>query len=524
MADSRPNILFIMSDDHAATAISAYGSRLAKDAPTPNIDRIANEGMRLDNCHCVNSICTPSRANILTGQHSHVNGVRTLADSMPVEPTVLPEILRENGYQTALFGKWHLHAEPRGFDEWTLLPGQGLYFDPVFIYSDGERVPEGTLMPDAEREEMLGRAGEVRKYNFGTLTRQKGYVTDLIADMTVDWLKERDEHKPFFLCCHHKAPHDFFEYDRVYEDQYQDVEFEEPDTLFEDEKTQQEISRKYGSTVSERWEPRNMVKHLQSPSYPNGGAMDFSGLDFEGRARKAYQKYMQDYLRTVHSIDVNVGRLLDYLDESGLAENTIVIYTSDQGMMLGEHDHIDKRWIFDESQRMPFLVRYPEGIDVNTACDEVVDNTDFAPTLLEYASVDVPGDMQGQSFRALLEGEVPGDRKQAVYYRYWMHMAHHWVPAHYGIRTKTRKLIFFYGMKLDASGCNNPDCDENTSPGFELYDLENDPQEKRNVYNDPDYAEDVKVLKAELLRLKQQYGDTDEAYPELLVLQKQMFS
>jgi arylsulfatase A-like enzyme len=267
-----------------------------------------------------------------------------------------------------------------------------------------------------------------------------------------------------------------------------------------------------------------MVKHLQSPSYPNGGAMDFSGLDFEGRARKAYQKYMQDYLRTVHSIDVNVGRLLDYLDESGLAENTIVIYTSDQGMMLGEHDHIDKRWIFDESQRMPFLVRYPEGIDANTACDEVVDNTDFAPTLLEYASVDVPGDMQGQSFRALLEGEVPGDRKQAVYYRYWMHMAHHWVPAHYGIRTKTRKLIFFYGMKLDASGCNNPDCDENTSPGFELYDLENDPQEKRNVYNDPDYAEDVKVLKAELLRRKQQYGDTDEAYPELLVLQKQMFS
>ena len=513
----RPNILFIMSDDHASTAISAYGSRLAADAPTPHIDRIGREGMRLDNCHCVNSICTPSRANILTGQHSHVNGVKTLADPLPERCTVLSELLRDAGYQTAVFGKWHLHARPRGFEAWGILPGQGLYNDPYFVWPDAHAAEEYGCGLVA-REELTLRGERTKYLDIGQWSRREGYVTDLVTDMTLQWLRGRDTDRPFFLCCHHKAPHDFFEYHHKHEDAFKDVTFAEPPTLFEDEKTLKEISRRYGSTVSERWEPRNMVKHLMSPHYPNGGAVDFGGLDFEGRARKAYQKYMQDYLRTVRSIDDNVGRLLDYLDESGLAENTIVIYTSDQGMMLGEHDKVDKRWIFDESQRMPFLVRYPSEIAPGSVSDDVMDNVDFAPTFLDFALVEVPSWMQGRSFRSVLRGETPPEWRQSVYYRYWMHMAHHWVPAHLGIRTKTRKLVFFYGMRLDASGCEADHCRVPTDPGWELYDLEKDPLETTNVYADPAYAEDVKRLKRELRELKEEVGDTDDAYPELQAL------
>lgn len=516
----RPNILYIMSDDHASNAISAYGSRLAKHQRTPNLDRIGNEGMRLENCHCVNSICTPSRASILTGQHGHTNGVRTLADKLSDDRTCVSELLQANGYQTAIYGKWHLHAEPRGFDDWTILPGQGLYNDPIFTVPDKDSIVGEPLQGEAQ----VYSKGDKGDLALGIPVKVEGYVTDVITDLTLNWLKEkRDPSKPFFLCCHHKAPHDFFEYNHKHEDIFEDVEFEEPSTLFEDEATLAEISRKYGTTVSERWEPRNMVKHLSNPNYPNGGAMDFSGMSFEEKARKAYQKYMQDYLRTVHSIDENVGRLLDYLDEAGLADDTIVIYTSDQGMMLGEHDKIDKRWIFDESQRMPFLVRYPGAIAPGTVCDDVVDNTDFAPTFLDYAEIETPEFMQGRSFRSLLEGKTPEDWRQSVYYRYWMHMAHHWVPAHYGIRTKTRKLIFFYGMKLDATGCKQACCEENTEPGWELYDLEKDPEETTNVYNDPAYAADVAELKKQLMDLKARYGDTDEQYPDLEELRQRLW-
>jgi arylsulfatase A-like enzyme len=515
MSKRKPNILFIMSDDHASNAISCYGSRLAKDAPTVHLDRLGAGGVRMENCHCVNSICTPSRANILTGQHSHLNGVRTLSDSLPIHIPILPELLKEGGYETAIFGKWHLHTEPRGFDDWAILPGQGIYEDPLFVYPDRKSAPEGTILERSSEADFYEK-GEMKEYAFGTMTRQKGYVTDIIADMTIDWLKERDGEKPFYVCCHNKAPHDFFEYKRIFEDIYKEVEFKEPDSLFEDKQTQTEISRRYGTTVSERWEPRNMVKHLQSEDNPNGGPVDFSGLDFEGRARKAYQKYMQDYLRTVHSIDENVGKILDYLDESGLADNTIVIYTSDQGMMLGEHDHIDKRWIFDESQRMPFLIRYPGGIKENSVNYEMVDNTDFAPTLLDFAELPIPETMQGRSFKPLLEGHTPGNWRQSVYYRYWMHMAHHWVPAHYGIRTDKYKLVFFYGLALDASGCDHDDCKIPTDPGFELYDLVKDPFENKNVYSDPAYAQVAVDLKKQLLELKETYGDTDEKYPELM--------
>jgi len=225
---------------------------------------------------------------------------------------------------------------------------------------------------------------------------------------------------------------------------------------------------------------------------------------------------MQDYLRTVRSIDDNVGRILNYLDAEGLTENTIIVYTSDQGMMLGEHDKIDKRWIFDESQRMPFLVRYPLEIKAGSVSDDVVDNTDFAPTFLDYAGIETPDFMQGRSFREVLKGETPADWRQSVYYRYWMHMAHHWVPAHYGIRTKEYKLIFFYGLRLDAPGCEAPHCLEPTDPGWELYDLKNDPFETKNVYSNPQYAAVVEELKTKLFEMKEKYGDQDSKYPEVL--------
>lgn len=507
-----------MSDDHASNAISLYGSRLAKDAPTPHIDRIGQEGACLTNCHCVNSICTPSRANILTGQHSNVNGVKTLADSLSDDSTLLSELLQAGGYHTAIFGKWHVNARPRGFDDWAVLPGQGRYHNPDFYRSESTFLPGE--VPHAHQPSTYGAS----EPSYGVHRQVNGYVTDVITDITLDWLEHRRDHeKPFFLCCHHKAPHDAFEYDRQYKDIYQDTSFEEPDTLFEQADTLNEISRRYGSTVSERWEKRNMVRLLQSPNYPNG-QVDFSGLDFNARAKKAYQHYMQDYLRTVHSIDENVGRILDYLDANNLTENTLIIYTSDQGMMLGEHDKIDKRWIFDESQRMPFLIRYPQEIPADQTCDDMVDNLDFAPTLLDYAGLSIPESMQGRSFRRMLkDGAAPAGWRQSVYYRYWMHMAHHWVPAHYGIRTKTHKLVFFYGMKLDCTGCNGPDCDSPTEPGFELYDLQKDPFETTNVFAHPAYKDVAERLKTELLQIKAFYGDTDDAYPQLQALQRQMW-
>ncbi|WP_233231581.1 sulfatase family protein [Tichowtungia aerotolerans] len=519
----RPNILFIMSDDHASNAISSYGSRFADIAPTPNIDRIGNEGVRLENCYCTNSICTPSRATIITGQYSHTNGVKTLCDFLTTDTPTLPELLQESGYSTALFGKWHVGAHPKGFDQWAVLPGQGFYNDPSFIFPDEESAPEGTIV-DEITDDLFSYPNERKEHGgFGVMTRLPGYVTELTTDMSLDWLNDsRDPDKPFFLCCHHKAPHDFFEYHHKYENLFDGIELPEPETLFEDDDTLNEISRKYGSTVSDRCPEVSMLKRLQQENYPNGGPVDFEGLDFKARTRKAYQKYMKDYLRTVRSIDDNVGRLLDWLDESGEAENTIVIYTSDQGMMLGEHDKIDKRWIFNESQQMPFLMRYPAEIKAGQVCHDMVDNVDFAPTLLNYAGLEAPEFMQGRNACSVLEGNAPADWRQSVYYRYWMHMAHHWIPAHYGLRTPDHMLVFFYGMVLDASGCFHPDCQKNTDPGFELYDLKKDPFETTNVYDDPAYLDIREELKQQLQQMKQDVGDTDERYPELASLWEKM--
>ena len=492
-----PNILFIMSDDHAANAISSYGSRLAEVAPTPQIDRIGQEGMVLTNCHCTNAICTPSRASILTGQHPHVNGVRTLADTLPKGAPSFVRELQNAGYQTGLFGKWHVHSEPEGFDDYRVLPAQGLYNDPYFI-SPGE------IWPVVESK---GLEGE-EMYPEGD--RYNGHVTDLTTDFCLEWLRNRETDRPFLLFCHHKAPHDDFVYQPRYEHVFDNTEIPEPESLFEDKSHRSDGSRDFGTTVSDRNLHRNAIKKMSAAGYPTG-SLDLEGLDSTARTRAAYQKYLKDYLRCVRGIDDSVGRLLEYLDTEGLTENTIVIYTSDQGMFLGEHDYIDKRWIYEESLRMPFLARFPREIPSGSWSDTVVDNVDFAKTLLDYAGVDPPAEMQGRSFRPVLADKTPSDWRHEVYNRYWMHMTHHDNPAHYGIRTREYKLIFFYGMPLDAGGATA----YQTPAGGELYDLRTDPFELQNVYNDPSYREVRRTLKARLRGLRSEIGEDDSQYPAL---------
>ena len=480
----RPNIVFIMSDDHAAHAMSCYGSRINE---TPNLDRIANEGMRFDNCFCTNSICTPSRAVILSGTHNHINGVTTLATHMDNRLQTYPKLLRGAGYQTAIFGKWHLGIGPEhcptGFDDWAVLPGQGLYHDPEMIFKG----PDG-----------------------GTRKKLQGYVTDLITDLSLDWLKGRDPEKPFCLMYHHKAPHRAWEPDDKHAHMYDDIEIPEPDTLYDDYENRSKAAQVAAMRVGEHMNERDVKRPIPE--------------DLKGHALRkwAYQYYIKDYLRVIASIDDNVGRMLDYLDEAGLTENTIVIYTSDQGFFLGDHGWYDKRFMYEESLRMPFIIRYPREIKPRSVCSDMALNLDFAPTFLDYAGVDAPAEFQGTSIRPLLNGETPDGWQTSMYYRYWMNEAHHNATAHYGVRTLRHKLIYYYADGCGQAGTEResfgyrPDvithaCD--LEPEWELFDLEKDPCEMNNVYHDPAYAEVVAELKDELHRLQKEAGD--EPYPEV---------
>lgn len=487
-----PNILFIMSDDHAANAISAYGKMLGKVFQTPNIDRIGTEGLRMDNCFCTNSICTPSRASILTGQYSHINGVKTLQDDFDRERSNVAKLLQQAGYQTSMIGKWHLHTEPSGFDYYNVLPGQGLYHDPL-------------LKEKGKPWKKRNAGGEV----------YKGYVSDVITDEALKWLDNRNTEQPFFMMCHHKAPHGRWEYAKRHEYLFDGVTIPEPESLFEDKSHRSIATQNYGSTLSNKNPIRNRVDRMTDPNkvWPTG-MLKTEGLTQDEITSAAYQKYLKDYLRCCKAVDENVGRMLDYLDENNLTQNTVIVYTSDQGMMLGEHDQVDKRWMFEESLQMPFLIRYPEEIKAGTVNDDISLNIDFAPTFLDYAGIRIPADMQGRSFRSNLSGSTPDDWRQSMYYRYWMHRAHHDIPGHYGIRTKTHKLIFYYGLPLDANGAN-----KETSPaGWELYDMVKDPLELQNVYNDPAYQSVIPELKSALLHLKKHYDDRDEKYPELMAV------
>ena len=461
MPDSRPNILFIMSDDHAAHAMSCYNSRINT---TPNLDRIANEGMRFDNCFCTNSICTPSRAVILAGTYNHVNGVTTLASRLDGRQDNVAKQLRSAGYQTAVIGKWHLghggNANPTGFDYWSVLPGQGLYYHPIFIEEDGEH-------------------------------REAGYVTDLITDKSIDWLEQRDPDKPFFLMCHHKAPHRPWEPDAAHLHMYDEVDIPEPET-FEDDYS----NRAAAASAAKMRISRDLTSTDLKFDPPEG-------LSERELLHWKYERYIKDYLACVASVDDNVGRLLDYLDEQGLTENTIVMYTSDQGFFLGDHGWYDKRFMYEESLRMPFVIRYPREIAAGSVCQNMILNVDFPATWLDYANVALPERFQGTSFRELLNGRLPDDWQTSMYYRYWMHLAHHHVYAHYGLRTLHYKLIYYYGDALGQPGA----IDDPRDPEWELFDLDQDPHELMNVYDDPTYAEVVKELTDELHRLQAQLGD-----------------
>ena len=370
----RSNILFIMSDDHAAHAIGAYGGRLAALNPTPNIDRLAREGMRLDNVFCTNSICVPSRASIITGQYCHTNGVRTLNGGVPPESQTLALRMRTAGYETAMIGKWHLKYEP-AFDYYCVLPGQGSYFNPEFRVQGPEAWPKNTI--------------RVAAYN-GV------HSSDAITNISLKWLKNRkNKDKPFFLMHHFKAPHDNFENAERYDWLYGDVEIPEPKSLWDRGNHGPDGKPQYGTSVGPRNPRRNMGHHMfVDPS-----------LDADAYKREAYQRYLRKFLRCVKGVDDNIGRLLEHLDSSGQLDNTIIVYTADQGFMLGEHDYIDKRWMYEESLRMPFIVRYPHLVLDGGISDAIINNVDFAPTLLDMAGQSTPAEMQGRSFLPILQGQ-----------------------------------------------------------------------------------------------------------------------
>ncbi len=444
--DKRPNILYIMADDHAAHAISAYGSNVNQ---TPHLDRLAREGMRLDCCFCVNSICTPSRACILTGKYSHKNGVPVFNRFDGSQPTVA-KYLQAAGYYTGMIGKWHLGSEPTGFDRWTILPGQGVYHDPAFLEPAGRRVI-------------------------------KGYVTDIITDLSIAFLKNRPKDKPFFLMCHHKAPHRPWDPDDKHFTLYDDGDIPEPATLRDDYATRTDAAREATMTIGKDLTRRD----LKADPPP--------GLSGDALLKWKYQRFIKDYLRCVASIDDNVGRLLDFLDETGLAGNTVVIYTSDQGFFLGDHGWFDKRFMYEQSIHMPLLVRWPGVIEPGTRQSAMALNVDFAPTFMEIAGLRPAADMQGRSLVPLVKGRRPADWRTSWYYRYYHDPGDHNTRAHYGVRTETHKLIYFW--KKDQ---------------WECYDLVHDPDELHNLADDPAHADLVAKLKSELYRLKKEVQDNDK--------------
>lgn len=466
---NRPNLLFVLSDDHAAHAISAYGSRLNS---TPAIDRIGREGALLGSVFCTNSICSPSRATILTGTYSHVNGVPGIFAEFDYRVPTFIDALHDSGYATALFGKWHLGesvgARPRSFDEWLVFPGQGEYVDPVMVGPEGER-------------------------------RLAGYATDLVTDLALDWLINRDPERPFALMVHHKAPHRPWIPDERHRDLFPLGSIPEPETFDDDHaglsSSVQSVRMSIADDLTE--------EDIKEPTPP-----ELEGPEHTAeRARWKYQRYMRDYLQCVASIDDGVGRLLEYLDAQGLAEDTIVVYSSDQGFFLGDHGWFDKRLMFEQSLQMPLLLRWPAEIPAGSRCDAIVTNADFAATFLDLCGIDPASALptsQGRSFRPILRGETPADWPESMYYRYWEHRdpSHH-VPAHYGVRTRTHKLIHFYGDGMGVPGSSPArDIEE-----WELFDLETDPHELRNVIADPAYASVLAELRDELARLQEFYGD-----------------
>lgn len=490
-----------MSDDHAFQALSAYEDHLIQ---TPNIDRLASEGMRFDRAYVTNSICSPSRAVVLTGKHSHLNGVRNNINVFDSTQQTFPKLLQKSGYETAIVGKWHLKSQPTGFDFWKVLPDQGHYYQPDF------RTPDGIVV-------------------------EQGYVTDVITDIALDYLQhERNPGKPFLLMYHHKAPHREWMPAQEYLDEFMNRPIPVPESLFDDYTGRGSAAREAEMRINDHmgfsndnkitpdnleklnveefmgwytWAYENNYKRMTAEEKQNWDAV-YGPINEQfvhnmpvgdSLTLWKYKRYMEDYLASIKSVDDNVGRLLNYLDESGLTENTIVVYTSDQGFYLGEHGWFDKRFMYEESLRTPLLVRWPEKIQAGTVNQDMVQNLDFAETFLDAAGVNIPADMQGESLLPLFEGNNSNWR-DAIYYHYYEYPGIHAVKRHYGISTDRYKLIHFYH-----------DVDE-----WELYDLENDPHEMTNQIDNPRYLQVREELKKRLAELRVKYGDSDELTMKIL--------
>lgn len=503
-AADRPNILFIFSDDHALNAISAYNGPLKDIAPTPNLDRIADQGAIFTRSYCTNSICGPSRAAIQTGKHSHINGYldNNSGTHFDGSQTTFPKLLQKAGYQTALVGKWHLISTPEGYDYWEILPGQGKYYNPDFIQQDGSR----------------------KHYT--------GYVTDIVTDRTLDWLKNnRDSDKPFLLMAQHKAPHRNWSPALRHADLWDDVDIPEPATLFDDYANRHPSLKEQEMTIAEHffygWDMRfqgeqRFPEHFRPRRLPDReysrmteeqkkawdasyedenqaflAALEKGELSDDDVTRWKYQRYVKNYLRCIRSVDEGVGEILDYLDESGLAENTIVIYSSDQGFYLGEHGWYDKRWMFEESFAMPFLIKWPGMIEPGTRAEALIQNIDYAPTFLEAAGIEIPETVQGRSLLPLLKngGKAPADWREGLYYFYTGEFDHK-VAAHDGVTTDRYKLMYFWSTK-----------------SWNMFDLKKDPQELVSVHNDPSYTDIFVEMKALYQELRDEYRVSSSTVP-----------
>lgn len=445
--DKRPNILLIMSDDHGSQTLSCYDSKINV---TPNMDRLAHEGMQFNHCFCTNSLCAPSRATILTGKYGHKNGIKgNEQKAFDGSQQTLPKLMQAAGYQSAIVGKWHLKSAPTGFDYWHVLPGQGIYHNPEFII-------------------------------MGKRTHKQGYVTDIITDESIAWIEQRDKDQPFFLMCHFKAPHASHDFDDKHAHLYNE-DLPEPSTLLDDYDTRNSAAHVDG----EFFRLENMYKYdlrEKPPAHLTGLAL-----------RKWYfQKFFKGYLKVIASIDDNIGRLLTFLDKKHLTENTIVIYTTDNGFFIGDHGWYNKMWMYEESLHLPLVIRYPQEIKPGSTSDAFVMNLDFAPTLLDYANIPIPDDIQGRSFWSILNGRHSGNFRDAVYYHYYKQYG---VPGLYGIRTQQHKLIYYYSL------------DE-----WELFDLQADPRELNNVYTQATYQKTITDLKLQLKTLRTHYEDTDYAF------------
>ena len=494
----RPNIVFIFTDDHAPHAIGAYGGLLKDVAPTSTIDKLASEGMLFVNSFCANSICGPSRATIQTGKHSHLNGFLQNGNTFDAGQQTFPKLLRKAGYQTAIVGKWHLKADPQGYDYWEVLPGQGDYYNPAFFTPSGRK-------------------------------QYTGYVTDIVTDLTLDWLKKkRDPNKPFMLMTQQKAPHRNWMPPLRHLNLFDDMQMPEPPTLFDkyednaspapnsqlgiDEDMhpvfdlfldpppgfdpKKERGDKSAFRNRERMTPEQRAQ-WDAGYGPKNRAFQKANLTGKALVRWKYQRYIKNYLRCIKAVDENVARLLKYLDEAALAENTIVIYCSDQGFYLGDHGWYDKRWMYEESLKMPLIVKWPGVTKPGSRNEDLVQNIDYAETFLDIAGAPIPGDMQGRSLVPLLRGKRPADWRKSIYYHYHEHLGHG-VARHYGIRTERYKLIRFY-----------------VSDEWEFYDLQKDPDELTNLYGRAECASIVADLKKQLETMRIDAKDDTDITPKL---------